>query len=175
MAQHEDLLNRTVAYPSTNYPGRTEEALLNTLLRKKVEPPVESWMEEGRVLGQEAEDNGVSEAQEDLWNFALESIGGMMRDVALKIMANDYTKEERAAGIENVRTGLKVPPEDSEAKSEDGEEDDDDEEEGDDSEDEEMEDADGKGKKVKQPVVGARSLDDMVVFMTTGRMPGERG
>lgn len=122
-------------------------------------------------MGLENEASGQSQGQEALWKFAADSMGSMVAQAALKIMSNDYTKEERAAGIENARTGLKVPPEDSEAKSEDGSDDGEDEDD-----DEEMEDSESlEEKTVKGPVAGARSLDDLIAFATTGRLPEDRG
>ena len=49
MSNNSELLNKTVVYPSTNYPGRTQEAVLTQLLRKKLEPGVETWVEEART------------------------------------------------------------------------------------------------------------------------------
>ena len=54
LSTHADLLATMVAYPSTNYPGRTQEGLAGQLLRKKLEPNVESWVDEGRAVGKEA-------------------------------------------------------------------------------------------------------------------------
>src|ERR1700710_2387143 len=50
LSKHSDFLNRTVVYPSTNFPGRTQEGLLGQLLRKKYEPQVETWVDQGRAI-----------------------------------------------------------------------------------------------------------------------------
>src|SRR5947207_2205118 len=50
MKRHADLFNATVAYPLPNFPGRTQEELLGQLLRKKLEPKVEDWVQQGREL-----------------------------------------------------------------------------------------------------------------------------
>ncbi|KAJ9151932.1 Mediator of RNA polymerase II transcription subunit 8 [Pleurostoma richardsiae] len=47
-AEHASLFQRVVVHPSTNYPGRAQEGVLMQLLRKKLEPDVESLVEKGR-------------------------------------------------------------------------------------------------------------------------------
>lgn len=122
MSKHSDLLNRTVVYPSTNYPGRTQEGVLTQLLRKKMEPQVETWVEEGRATQGEIKDGGINERDEDeLLDWAKDWIGGRVAKYAMEEAGDDYTVEERALGVENVNTGLKMKDES-------------------DSEDEEMED-----------------------------------
>ncbi|GAB1310198.1 mediator of RNA polymerase II transcription subunit 8 [Madurella fahalii] len=49
-----DLFQRIVIHPSTNFPGRTQEHVLLQLLRKKLEPDVESWVEEARETARAA-------------------------------------------------------------------------------------------------------------------------
>lgn len=44
---HSDFLRSAHAYPLPNFPGRTQEALLGALLRKKHEPKVEDWIIDG--------------------------------------------------------------------------------------------------------------------------------
>jgi mediator of RNA polymerase II transcription subunit 8 len=180
LQKHSDLLSRTVAYPSTNFPGRTQENLLTLLLRKKAEPAVESWIEEGRALGTDEESHALKDDAEDLWTFASESVGQMVAKTVLRTMNDGYTSEERATGVESVNTGLAggLDPD----LFEDSEEEDEDEE--DDDEDEEMGGVDGESRGrnkardeedvARQPVAGAKSLEDIVRFMTTGKGPGER-
>ncbi|CAK7216190.1 mediator of RNA polymerase II transcription subunit 8 [Sporothrix curviconia] len=48
MAQHADLFRRIVVHPDPMYPGRTEEQILTSLLRKKLEPDVEQVAERAR-------------------------------------------------------------------------------------------------------------------------------
>lgn len=64
IATNADLLSTLVAYPSTNFPGRTQEPLAGHLLRKKLEPKVEAWVDEGRAVGKEANDNGEGKDSE---------------------------------------------------------------------------------------------------------------
>ncbi|OCL00793.1 uncharacterized protein K441DRAFT_650260, partial [Cenococcum geophilum 1.58] len=44
---HSEFLRSAHAYPLPNFPGRTQEALLGALLRKKHEPKVEDWIIDG--------------------------------------------------------------------------------------------------------------------------------
>lgn len=48
------LFHRLVIHPSTNFPGRTHEHILTSLLRKKLEPDVESLVEEARETARAA-------------------------------------------------------------------------------------------------------------------------
>ncbi|CAK7201228.1 mediator of RNA polymerase II transcription subunit 8 [Sporothrix eucalyptigena] len=50
MAQHADLFRRIVVHPDPMYPGRTEEQILTSLLRKKLEPDVEQVAERAREM-----------------------------------------------------------------------------------------------------------------------------
>lgn len=52
--ENAELLQRIALHPSTNYPGRTQEHILLTLLRKKLEPDIESWVEEARETARAA-------------------------------------------------------------------------------------------------------------------------
>ena len=70
VANNADLLSTLVAYPSTNYPGRTQENLVGHLVRKKNEPGVDAWVDEGRAEGMEVAEKGKGEELEDDWRFA---------------------------------------------------------------------------------------------------------
>lgn len=48
MAKHAELFRRIVVHPDPMYPGRTEEQILTSLLRKKLEPDVEQVAERAR-------------------------------------------------------------------------------------------------------------------------------
>jgi len=80
----------------------------------------------------------------------------------------NYTAEEIEMGIENVNTGLRVPPK-LRQKDEDDESGSDDDED----EDEEMEGLeDDSTKQASKPTSGtARSIDEIMRFMTTGLAP----
>jgi mediator of RNA polymerase II transcription subunit 8, fungi type len=177
LSKHSDTLDQTVVYPSTNYPGRTQEGLLGQLLRKKYEPQIETWVDEGRTIQAESTE-GKEENIEELWNWASEWIGPRVAKYAIEEAGDSYTIEEREAGIENVKTGLRRKLEEDEESS-DGED-----------EDEEMEDVTmdvmtvrrssvgqvefGIGEIKKSPDAKSRSLDDIVKVATTGIVPNQR-
>lgn len=123
LSKHSELLNRTAAYPSTNYPGREQEAVLTHLLRKKLEPQVETWASEGR-------ESGTTEASaigrdEDLWKWAVESIQERVAAYVMEESNDDFTVEEREQGIGSVNTGLKRRPMDDESSEDEDDEDED--------------------------------------------------
>lgn len=106
---HYDLFASMAVYPLPQFPGRTQENLLGQLLRKKLEPNVEDWVEKGRAVATEAAENGQSRGlkmQEmlDLWSWA----GMAANEQARKhTWSGNYTLEEKERGIENVVTGLR--------------------------------------------------------------------
>ncbi|EKD16857.1 RNA polymerase II mediator complex component Med8 [Drepanopeziza brunnea f. sp. 'multigermtubi' MB_m1] len=108
MSKNADLLNRTVVYPSTNFPGRTQEGILTQLLRKKMEPQVETWVEEGRTTHAEVTEGGTdAKAEEELLDWAKNWLGGRVARYVINEAGDNYTFEERELGIENVNTGLR--------------------------------------------------------------------
>ncbi|POS86704.1 hypothetical protein EPUL_002190, partial [Erysiphe pulchra] len=118
LSKNSDLLSSTVVYPTPNYPGREQEGLLGQLLRKKFEPEVESWVENGKKTAIELKD---VEEEEELKTWAAEWIALRVAKYAIEEAGNMYTAEEKEKGLENIRTGLKNPP-----KIDDYEDDDDD-------------------------------------------------
>ena len=162
-----------MVYPSTNYPGRTQEGLLGQLLRKKLEPQVETWVEQG--LAAETDVNGVAKAgenEEELWSWAQDWIGMRVAKYAMEEAGDNYTVEERENGIENVNTGLRRRFDEDESSDEE-------------DEDEEMEDVVGvevtsarrssMGQvefgmtEVKKESDGkSRSADEILRFATSG-------
>jgi mediator of RNA polymerase II transcription subunit 8 len=163
MATHSDVFEKTVAYPSTNFPGRTQENLLFQLLRKKLEPGVESWVEEGRAIQSTMDEEGDLPGT---WQAASDFIGERIARAARTHRREIYTTEEKELGIENVNTGLKKP-----MKLGDDEESGSDEDEDEDMDDEESE-SDSKSKEAEKKFDGpARNLDEIVRFMTTGLTP----
>lgn len=94
-------------YPLPSYPGRDQESLLQQLVRKKLDPGVEDWVEKGRVAGESValtrEGRGAQDTV-DLWEWA----GMAANEQARKHdWGGDYTLEEMESGIENVVTGLR--------------------------------------------------------------------
>jgi mediator of RNA polymerase II transcription subunit 8 len=177
LSKNSEQLNRTVVYPSTNYPGRTQEGLLTQLLRKKPEPSVETWVEEGRTIQAELEQSGKGGGEEELWSWARQWLDPRIQKFAMKEASDNYTAEERAAGIENVRTGLRRKLEDNHHDSDEEDEDEDEDE------DEEMEDAAtngmpagsreaefGMGEVTKDPAGKTRSEADILRFAMTGNV-----
>ena len=150
------LLSSLVAYPLPSYPGREQEPVLNQLLRKKFEPRVEDWVEEGRTTGEDAlkEDGGRGwEEINDLWEWA----GVAANEQARKHeWGGDYTLEEIEGGVENVVTGLR----DEESDDEEGEQ-------GDKS-------AEGAGRENKKPEENGGkplSMEEMLRFLVKGEEP----
>lgn len=162
LTTHAPLLSSLVAYPLPSYPGREQEPVLNQLLRKKFEPHVEDWVEQGRLAGEEVvKGNGGRGGDEiiELWEWA----GMAANEQARKHeWGGDYTLEEIEGGIENVVTGLR----DEES----------DEEEEDEQVDKEKarSSAEGEGHESKKPEEGGRrplSMNDMLRFLVKGEEP----
>lgn len=125
LAANSEVLSRIVAFPSTNFPGRTQEGLLLQLLRKKLEPQVESWVDEGRNLQIDGTGGVGNQGDiEEIWKWAAEWIGPRIREYAMTEAGDEYTAEERESGVDDVNTGLK---DDEESDEEDEDEDEDDE------------------------------------------------
>lgn len=93
-------------FPLSNYPGTTQEALLNQLLRKKLEPGVEDWVAKGLDTARKAgmEQESVRNEFLELWSWAGVAANELARGHE---WGGEYTKEEREIGIENIMTGLR--------------------------------------------------------------------
>lgn len=184
--QHSSTFQRVVVYPSTNYPGRTQEGVVMQLLRKKLEPDVETLVEAAREAAlaagidpktsfnstedsqerkernkrarleaemqgygandddDEDEDDNSDDSEEgdpephgigDVWFDSRAWCKTRLAEFVRDDYQDAYTAEERAMGIENVRTGLRQNLEDE------YEDDDEDEEEEDNEGDQAMTDA----------------------------------
>lgn len=119
-SKNAELLNRLVVYPATNYPGRTQEGILTQLLRKKNEPSVESWVDEGRSTQASGAAGGKDD--EDLSNWAADWINQRIATYITEEAGDMYTEEEREMGIEKVHTGLRRRLEEDDEDDEDDEE-----------------------------------------------------
>lgn len=178
LARHAELFNKVVVYPSTNYPGRTQENILGQLLRKKLEPPVERLVEDG--LATEAAEASKSQDEEKLWEWARAWLGQRVGQFLTEEMEDDFTADERAAGVDTVNTGLR-------RKLDYGNDDDDDEDEdGDEEGDEKMVDVPGEltvtsvhvtaegpvefgmGKVSSNPNGSVRTEENILTFATSG-------
>ncbi|RKF58514.1 Mediator of RNA polymerase II transcription subunit 8 [Erysiphe neolycopersici] len=128
LSKNSALLSSTVVYPIPNYPGREQEGLLGQLLRKKFEPEVESWVENGKKTAMELQhaEQEEEEKEEELKTWAAEWIAVRIAKYALEEAGNTYTTEEKEKGFENIRTGLKNPPKIDDDVNDDDDDDDDD-------------------------------------------------
>ncbi|KAI1655304.1 mediator of RNA polymerase II transcription complex subunit 8-domain-containing protein [Daldinia decipiens] len=134
-----EIFSRIAVHPSTNFPGRTQEMILQRLLRKKPEPDIATSMDEGRNMvaafapqpssqGLIGAGTGIEKGPEEelgnIWDSVRNFCEERMRDYVINEGDDMFTEEERERGVENVRTGLKRSFEDEE------EDDDEDDEEG---------------------------------------------
>ncbi|KAF3764549.1 hypothetical protein M406DRAFT_233404, partial [Cryphonectria parasitica EP155] len=128
LSKHSALFQRLAVHPSPNYPGRTQEDVLGVFLRKKLEPQVETLVEAAR---DEALAAGISPDRSfpiplgDVWVDSMAWCRERLKRFAHEFEESLYTAEERAMGIENVRTGLKRSLEEEEEDDSDDEEEDD--------------------------------------------------
>lgn len=53
LGSFSEILQRTVTYPLPNFPAISEAGLLTTLLRKKNQPEVQEWIEQGREIAKD--------------------------------------------------------------------------------------------------------------------------
>ncbi|KFY25847.1 hypothetical protein V491_01573 [Pseudogymnoascus sp. VKM F-3775] len=148
LSKHSDLFSQTAVYPSTNFPGRTQEGLIGQLLRKKLEPSAESWVEEGRALGKTKNVGaGQNEDLDELWSFAKE-----------------YVLPQVAKAAQLSRSSL----DDIYAESDEEEEEEEEEEDGEGAEKKHVY---GDGGS-RNPAGVSRDLNAITRFMTTGTVTG---
>ncbi|OJD19894.1 hypothetical protein AJ78_00088 [Emergomyces pasteurianus Ep9510] len=131
LTDHHDLLSSLVAYPTPQFPGRTEAAMLSQLLRTKLEPRVEDWVSQGLSIGNADATmlkTGLTERQlADLWQWA--PVEANM-EARRRNWGGDYTLEEKEMGVKNVVTGLRRRLSEEDSGSESGSEDEEAESEG---------------------------------------------
>ena len=83
-------------YPSSAFPGRTQENLLTLLLRKRFDPAVEDWVKEGLEAGKafgdaksETQDSGKVHLNENeleqLWKWAGPAANNVAKEVLLSM------------------------------------------------------------------------------------------
>ncbi|KAF4440819.1 Mediator of RNA polymerase II transcription subunit 8 [Fusarium austroafricanum] len=151
--ENVDLFNRMAIRPSTNYPGRTQENVLLQLLRKKLEPDIEEFVNQGRETARLATPAGL-EALETIWRELRAWLSERIGYFAANENNDPYTAEERATGIKNVRTGLRKGIEDDE---------DDEDEEGDEEDEEE------EPEKTEAPAVKIRGAEPETLLWFAAR------
>ena len=109
-------------------------------MRKKLQPPVEDWIEAGSKLGAtlpeadtRAHTNGTTngvhdtlgaEEMENLWDWAGPEANRVAREIGDEAFADVFTLAEQEDGIENVVTGLRRKFWESDDEDEDGEKED---------------------------------------------------
>lgn len=140
--------------------------VLQQLLRTRLEPAVDDWIEHGQSVAQEVLNTdlsgGPNKELQQLWEWAPTAASEQAQK---QKWGADYTLAEIESGIESVVTGLKrtltIPEEadSDEAEDEDEEdEDDDDDDDGDGDENEDVEMA-GLGVNVKSLDSGHQTTD----------------
>ncbi|KAL9115375.1 MAG: hypothetical protein Q9227_000696 [Pyrenula ochraceoflavens] len=185
LTENEKILGNMVAYPTPQFPGRTQEYMLHMMLRTRLEPSVEDWIEHGKQI-EEASSKPASETlrQNDLkalWNWAPAEANQIARE---QRWGKSYTLAEKDAGLENIVTGLQKELVADSDEDEDEEEEDDDEEE-EESENEEKDDSTSLAQRnavqsmpmtvdqqsTTAPLREPMPMDKTLRFMMTGSMP----
>lgn len=165
-------LKEAHAYPLGNFPGLTQKDLLEQLLRKKLEPTSEAWVENHTTKYETSEHGSGLSSQElrGLWTWAAPASAGIVRPMLEDDGAfeDDFTIAEREAGIDSVVTGLRRKLDEGEAE--------DDDEDGDESMamEEVVPTANGGNNAVEvgiDPALPAIPLDGMLRFMSKGALP----
>lgn len=109
--------------PSSNFPGKTQEGALQTLVRKRPDPEVEAVIEKSRrFIEEDVTQEGLKKIHE-VWTDARDWIQKRIMRYVGEEAGDVYTNEERERGVENVRTGLKRDLEEDEDDDEDEDED----------------------------------------------------
>ncbi|KAK3071656.1 mediator of RNA polymerase II transcription subunit 8 [Teratosphaeriaceae sp. CCFEE 6253] len=181
--EHRDFLTSLHAYPLPSYPGHTHEGLLQNLLRKRLDIAPEGWVAKYSKprAKQDADGDEVIGGLDDgdyldLWSSAAATSKTFWSKELRESQEwdDDYTIAEREAGIEGVKTGLKLARDSGIQPDGSGEEDDD----GD--EDEKMEDAMPSQRAHATPEPGIDTslrpmpMETLLRFMTTGALPSRR-
>jgi len=134
LSDNHGLFSRIAIHPSTNFPGRQHEGVVGTLLRKKLEPELEDWVQNGRVAALEA---GIDrsklgdvridvgddydddynprpepvmeesvEGLTELWSYAAKAYSDRFSYYLEHEEDSNFTLAEHAMGIGKIRTGL---------------------------------------------------------------------
>ncbi|KAI9702257.1 MAG: mediator of RNA polymerase II transcription subunit 8 [Bogoriella megaspora] len=184
-------------YPNPNFPARTQEGLLQLLLRKKLDPTAEDWLANTKATAakigiEEDEDSspggndvvmtstefGATNGEQkvaklesgelrELWHWAGPTENEMAGKVVDPDTFQDFTFEEQQQGIENVVTGLKRKLWE-ESESEGEDQDEEGKMEG-------LERAPKKEEKEPEQIKASVPLDYMLYFMSRGRFPETEG
>jgi mediator of RNA polymerase II transcription subunit 8 len=105
------------AYPLPQFPGTTQEHMLQMLLRKKLEPRAEDWIEqasqwqhtnEQQNVGKDTSHHLEIEQLRNLWDWARPLTNEIYNGLDEEDVFNDnFTIAEREAGPEHVNTGIR--------------------------------------------------------------------
>lgn len=180
LSDNQELFSSTVAFPLPSFPGRYQSHIIETLLRTKLEPRVEDWIEQGsKTTKNKSTERGLSDRERsELWQWAGPAAN---REARKQIWDEDYTIAEKRAGTENVATGLnrklRTPPEPTE-ENESDEEDQYDYESEEEAKEDKMEVEAQKpsvqpasdSQTTKTTTAPQMSLDSMLKFATTGNI-----
>ncbi|GAB7355801.1 hypothetical protein MBLNU459_g6478t1 [Dothideomycetes sp. NU459] len=135
LSNAQPLLASAHVFPLPSFPGRAQEDLLGQLLRKKLQPGVEDWIEQGGVHAgflassaqqqqqqqQQQQSNGTGigsvgaapqtalsgDEWEDLWNWAGPEGNKIAREMGEDAFNDVFTLAEQEDGIDAVVTGLR--------------------------------------------------------------------
>ena len=180
-SQHE-LLKTIVVSPLPGFPASTEGDLLAQLLRKKLEPRTEAWVDDGRQAapghgaGADAHPSAAAAAAaaaatcSELWDWA----GRAANEEARKrTWGGNFTLEEKQLGIANVSTGLRrTLSQDGDDEDEDDDEDDDDDDDVGDQPLSAAKSDKGAAEMTPRPRTPTRpppsNIEDVLRFMCTG-------
>lgn len=167
------------------FPGPSQGHILESLLRSKLEPDVEEWVEKGEALipSQATNPGAISQVNlNELWDWATDAAKTMAWQ---QCWGGDYTLAERLRGLRNggegweeIVTGLEREledpgtPKNPDAKEEDGDD------EGDDVVDQDpMQGIEEQPEKLvsssaasRAPKVPPMPLDNMLKFISTGKI-----
>ena len=186
LSTHRETFASTTVNPLPQFPGKERSFILETLLRTKLEPSVEEWVEEGENIAtqqQKRSHRGLSDQdREALWQWAP---GAANAEARKQKWGADYTLQEKQSGIDNVNTGLRrelaEPPDDEPGNDEEYEEyeevtDDEDEAPGSDADKMDVEQSKPQNKSASATDNSPATLQatqwpltNLQKFMTTGR------
>jgi mediator of RNA polymerase II transcription subunit 8 len=182
LSEHHDLLSSLSVYPLPKFPGPSQSHILESLLRSKLEPDVEEWVEKGEALAPSQATNPGILSQADLhelWDWAPDAAKSKAWQ---QCWGGDYTLAERAQGLaddgegwEKIVTGLERELEDpGTPKDPDAKEEEDDNDQ-DMVEEDEMQGVEEQPDKPVSSSSASRAqkalpmpLDNMLKFISTG-------
>ncbi|KAF1817429.1 hypothetical protein P152DRAFT_454013 [Eremomyces bilateralis CBS 781.70] len=111
-ALQAQVLNSMHVYPASKFPGRTEEMMLQQLLRKKLDPKVEDWITsmsketDGAPLGEGDSTQGFNDSMlEELWDWAGPAANEVAKEVLMPDEEDEEEEDEEMADADETRAG----------------------------------------------------------------------